>query len=75
MVIEALYPGMDFSDEIIQKIVGIFETNAVEIRTSATASEVLALYELTSLLEHSCVPNLKMTFDDKFNVRTTKDSR
>ena len=68
MVIEALYPGMDFSDEIIQRIVGTFETNAVEIRTNAASSEVTALYEMTSLLEHCCLPNLKMSFDDNFNV-------
>jgi hypothetical protein len=32
MVFEALYPQLDFSDETIQRIVGIFETNAIEIR-------------------------------------------
>ena len=32
MVFEVLYPQHDFRDETIQKIVGIFETNAIEIR-------------------------------------------
>ena len=66
MVFEALFPQFDFSDERIQTIVGIFETNAIEIRLAQ--SEVQALYETGCLLEHSCLPNLRMTFDDKFNV-------
>jgi hypothetical protein len=32
MVFEYLYPMLNFTDETIQKIVGIFETNAIEIR-------------------------------------------
>ena len=64
---EALCPNYDFSDETIQKIVGIFETNAIEIRM-AMMSDVMALYETACLLEHNCVPNLHITFDKKFNV-------
>ena len=67
MVFEALCPEYDFSDETIQKIVGIFETNAIEIRM-AQSSDVMALYETACLLEHSCIPNLHITFDKKFNV-------
>ena len=67
MVFEALCPNYDFSDETIQKIVGIFETNAIEIRM-AMMSDVMALYETACLLEHNCVPNLHITFDKKFNV-------
>ena len=67
MVFEALCPQYDFSDETIQRIVGIFETNAIEIRMAAT-SDVMALFETACLLEHSCIPNLHITFDKKFNV-------
>ena len=35
MVFEYLYPMLNFTDETIQKIVGIFETNAIEIRQSS----------------------------------------
>ena len=70
MVFEALCPQYDFSDETIQKIVGIFETNAIEIRM-AMMSDVMALYETACLLEHNCVPNLHITFDKKFNVSLT----
>ena len=67
MVFEALCPNYDFSDETIQRIVCIFETNAIEIRM-AQMSDVMALFETACLLEHSCVPNLHITFDKKFNV-------
>ena len=67
MVFEALCPNYDFSDEIIQRIVGIFETNAIEIRLAAM-SDVMAIFETASLLEHSCVPNLHISFDKQFNV-------
>ena len=64
----ALYPQLDFSDEHIQRIVGIFDTNAIEIRLAQ--SEVMALYEMACMLEHSCSPNIRLTFDEKYNVRT-----
>ena len=67
MVFEVLYPHLDFKDETIQKICGIFETNAIEVRL-ALATEIHALYETTSLLEHNCTPNVKFSFDDKYNV-------
>ena len=66
MVFEALYPQFDFTDDTIQEIVGIFETNAIEIRLAQT--EINGLYKIGSMLEHSCVPNVSLTFDDKFKV-------
>ena len=68
MVFEVLYPQFDFSDDTIQEIVGIFETNAIEIRLAQT--EINGLYKIGSMLEHSCVPNVSLTFDDKFKVCT-----
>jgi len=75
MVFEALCPQLDFSDETIQKIVGIFDTNAIEIRLAA--SEVMALYEMACMLEHNCTPNIRMNFDEKYNitVRAGRDIR
>lgn len=67
MVFEVLYPQLNFTDENIQKIVGIFETNAIEIRL-AQASDISALYEVACLMEHSCIPNVKFNFDDKYNI-------
>ncbi len=32
MVFEALFPQLDFSDELIQRLTGIFDTNAIEVR-------------------------------------------
>ena len=66
MVFEALYPQFDFSDELIQELVGIFETNAIEIRLPQ--SEINGLYEIGSLMEHSCVPNVSLSFDSDYKV-------
>lgn len=72
MVFEALCPQFDFSDALFHRLAGIFDTNAIEIRMSQ--SEVMALYETACLLEHNCAPNLRMTFDENFHVRTQDDS-
>ena len=66
MVFEALYPQFDFSDERIHEIIGVFETNAIEVRLAQ--SEINGLYEIAYLMEHSCVPNISLSFDSKFNV-------
>ena len=66
MVFEAICPEYDFSDETIQRIQGIFETNMKEIRLSQ--SDCVGLYSLACLMEHSCTPNVKINFDKQFNV-------
>ena len=63
------YKKLTFSDETIQEIVGIFETNSIEIRLQQ--SEINGLYEIGSMMEHSCCPNVRMSFDDKFNVSSS----
>ena len=81
-VFEALCPEIDFSDETIQKIQvpfnsertavkpvhfqGILETNMKEIRLAA--SDAVGVYAMAAMMEHSCMPNIKMTFDKQFNV-------
>ena len=66
MVFEAICPELDFSDETIQKIQGILDTNKKEIRLSQ--SDVEALYATACLLEHSCRPNVKITFEKDYSV-------
>ena len=66
MVFEALCPEFDFSDDTIQKIQGILETNKKEIRL--TQSDCEALYATACLLEHSCQPNVKITFEKDLSV-------
>ena len=34
----------------------------------AQASDVNALYEVGCMMEHSCIPNVKFTFDEKYHV-------
>lgn len=50
------------SAELIHRICGIIDTNALEIRLNDGA-ELHALYPTTYLIEHSCIPNTKHTFN------------
>ena len=85
-VFEALCPEYDFSDETIQKIQvekkverwsrpiysqGILETNMKEIRLAS--SDAIAMYAMAAMMEHSCMPNVKITFDKQFNVSSAKN--
>jgi len=66
MVFEAICPELDLSDETIQKIQGIFDTNAKEIRLPFSEAE--ALYVTGSILEHNCQPNVSFTFGEDFSI-------
>jgi len=66
MVFEALCPEYDFSDETIQKIQGIMDTNKKEIRLSY--SDIEALYPVACLIEHSCQPNVKLNYGKHFQL-------
>lgn len=54
----------EISCELLHRVCGIIDTNALEIRLSEGA-ELLALYPKVYLLEHSCIPNTKHTFNLK----------
>jgi len=66
MVFEAICPEYDFSDETIQKIQGILDTNKKEIRLSY--SDVEAVYAIACLMEHSCQPNVKTSFSKELQI-------
>lgn len=52
----------NLTPEYIHRICGIIDTNALEIRLEE-GTELLALYGNTCLIEHSCMPNTKHTFN------------
>jgi len=66
MVFEAICPELDFSDETIQKITGIMDTNTKEIRLAY--ADVQALYPISCLMEHSCQPNVKLNYSKNFKI-------
>ena len=41
-----------------------------EIRLAA--SDAVGVYAMAAMMEHSCMPNIKMTFDKQFNVSCVK---
>ncbi|XP_042873477.1 SET domain-containing protein SmydA-8-like [Penaeus japonicus] len=52
---------VDSSEKSIHTVTGIIDVNALEIRL--TDSEILGLYPVFAMLEHSCTPNTKHTFN------------
>ncbi|KAK3849746.1 hypothetical protein Pcinc_042339, partial [Petrolisthes cinctipes] len=56
----------EYDTEIIEKVLGILDTNAFEIRLPD--SSILGVYPSASLLEHDCIPNTHRTFDADLNL-------
>lgn len=52
----------EITSDLIHKICGIIDTNALEIRLPE-GGELLSLYTNTCIMEHSCIPNTKHTFN------------
>ncbi|KAB7494068.1 Protein msta, isoform A [Armadillidium nasatum] len=57
---------LEYSEELINQILGIIDTNAFEIRLPD--SSIMGVYATGSLLEHSCIPNTHRTFDADLNL-------
>ncbi|XP_047032333.1 SET domain-containing protein SmydA-8-like [Helicoverpa zea] len=57
---EKLKKSYDINSELLHRICGIIDTNALEIRLPQ-GTELSALYAITCKMEHSCVPNTKHT--------------
>lgn len=51
------------SKELIHKICGVIDVNSLDIHLS-NGTDVTALYPTAYLLEHSCMPNTKHTFEE-----------
>lgn len=55
-----------FDTATIEKVLGIIDTNAFEIRLPD--SSILGVYGMAAILEHNCVPNTHRTFDADLNL-------
>lgn len=66
----------NYSEELIQKVLGILEVNAFEARTGS-GYNIRVLYPKLAILAHSCVPNTThttfITEDYKMVARVTVD--
>ncbi|XP_069163542.1 uncharacterized protein [Procambarus clarkii] len=56
----------EYDTETIEKVLGVIDTNAFEIRLPD--SSILGVYEKASMLEHDCVTNTHRTFDADLNL-------
>lgn len=66
---------IDSSEKSIHTITGIIDVNALEVRLEG--GDVLGLYPIFAMLEHSCTPNTKHTFtkDRQVVLRASVDIR
>lgn len=55
--------GVEFeaSSELIHKVCGILDVNALDVQISG--ADLTAVYPNVSMLEHSCLPNVCLSFD------------
>ncbi|XP_050442729.1 SET and MYND domain-containing protein 4-like isoform X2 [Adelges cooleyi] len=53
---------LDSSAETIHKVCGILDVNSVDVQLSGI--NLTAVYPVVSLLEHSCLPNIRLSFDE-----------
>lgn len=56
------------SPQLLHRMCGIIDTNALEIRLPQS-SELLALFTNTCIMEHSCIPNTKHTFNYSNDIK------
>ncbi|XP_035444047.2 SET domain-containing protein SmydA-8-like [Spodoptera frugiperda] len=68
---EKLRKSYEITSELLHRICGIIDTNALEIRLPQ-GTELSALYAVTCKMEHSCMPNTKHT-SFAFNPKDRKD--
>jgi hypothetical protein len=52
----------DCSENTLHRICGVLDVNGLDIRL-ALGSEVVALYPTVYLMEHSCLPNTRHSFE------------
>lgn len=61
----------DISTELIHKICGIIDINALEVNLN-NGCEISALYALACMMEHNCIPNTKHSFNIKSEDEDTQ---
>ncbi|MCL4145060.1 UNVERIFIED_CONTAM: hypothetical protein GTU68_036376, partial [Idotea baltica] len=66
MLVNFLPEEMESSEYMIHRMVGILDTNAVDL--PAGGREIAGLYSLFSMVEHSCTPNVRITFNRKKGI-------
>ncbi|CAB3361783.1 Hypothetical predicted protein [Cloeon dipterum] len=67
-------PTWDTSEKTLHRLAGVLQVNALDVRLPH-GGEVMALFPTTSLIEHSCIPNIRIVFDPmcRMTVSASKD--
>ncbi|XP_075213241.1 SET domain-containing protein SmydA-8-like [Lycorma delicatula] len=65
--LKQLEEGLNYSKELLQRICGVLDVNALEIRGAGDIG-LLALYPTICLLEHNCLPNTIYHYSPEFKI-------
>lgn len=67
--LEEAFRKTPVNEEFIQKICGIFDVNAFEIRGPDGIDCLRAIYPNAALMAHSCIANTLVSVDDSFQMK------
>ncbi|XP_053954619.1 SET domain-containing protein SmydA-8 [Anastrepha ludens] len=58
----------EWSDDDVLRIAARLDTNAFEVRQTATAQKLRAIYLNAAMISHDCVSNARHTFDEQMQI-------
>ncbi|XP_034105015.1 uncharacterized protein LOC117568450 [Drosophila albomicans] len=64
-----LHNGADIDAELLQRLLGIADINAYEIRAPETGGAMRGIYMRAALFAHSCLPNLVTAIDEQRQIK------
>lgn len=70
-ILDNLSEYSDVTENLFHRICGILDVNGIDVPTGST--ELFALYQTFGLIEHSCLPNIKISFNNlQISVKSAK---
>ncbi|KAH8384725.1 hypothetical protein KR093_006485 [Drosophila rubida] len=64
-----LHKGADINAELLQRLLGIADINAYEIRAPESGGAMRGIYMRAALFAHSCMPNLVTAIDEQRHIK------
>lgn len=69
-----LHNGEEVNEELLQRLLGIADINAFEIRAPESGGAMRGLYMRAGLFAHSCMPNLVTAIDKERRIKVYANS-
>lgn len=61
--------GAEIDEELLQRLLGVADINAYEIRAPESGSGMRGIYRRAALFAHSCTPNLVTAIDEERRIK------